>query len=236
MTTHLAARIERFFDAADVEAANALCAPSYREHSALAGSDPQAGLGSLVAGLPPDFRYRCELVLQEGELLAMVGICEGLSDGLLSSIDLFRVHDGLLVEHWDVVGGLDDPPYGPPFLRSYEVPRAGARERNAERAIRLLGAEGTCVLYAERLCGRFGAHGYAFRMPPAGALRLERTVAEGDYVLLQSTSGSPGEPATRYDLFEFGHAGATRRWILSGSLLHAAPEVLPGTRVPVPSV
>ncbi|WP_345289470.1 hypothetical protein [Kitasatospora albolonga] len=141
MTHHLARRIERAFDTLDRAAADALCAPHYREHGAVTDPGPADRLGAVLTGLPPDFRYGLELTLCEGELLVLVGVCEGLPGGPLGAVDLFRVHDGLLVEHWDALGALPERPFAPLHLRRYEIPAPDSHRRLTERALALLGAE-----------------------------------------------------------------------------------------------
>ncbi|MGW2402413.1 nuclear transport factor 2 family protein [Kitasatospora sp. NPDC001664] len=218
MTHHLARRIERAFDTLDRAAADALCAPHYREHGAVTDPGPADRLGAVLTGLPPDFRYGLELTLCEGELLVLVGVCEGLPGGPLGAVDLFRVHDGLLVEHWDALGALPERPFAPLHLRRYEIPAPDSHRRLTERALALLGAEGEFA-YAERLCGRFGAHGYGPRQLRTGTRRLERTVTDGDQVLLQSTLATATGPRTEYRLYDLGREDAPTCWRLT------APQV-----------
>ncbi|MFD5086684.1 hypothetical protein ACFWOG_29100 [Kitasatospora sp. NPDC058406] len=232
-SSRLAQRIERIFDTRDEVGAAALCAAHYREHAV---SDPQAGdrpaLADLLAGLPPDFRYSLELAVEEDGLLAMIGTCEGLPGGPLGSVDLFRTYRGLLVEHWDVLGPLEDPPHGLPYLRPYG-PTGGERPVNTERAVQLLGQDpAECLVFAARLCDRFGVHAEPLPAGDGAYRRLERTVAEGDYVLVQSTLAAGATEHLAYDLFEFGHDGAARRWSLAAATATAEPTVPAGRSGP----
>ncbi|MCX4690557.1 hypothetical protein OG401_40765 [Kitasatospora purpeofusca] len=227
MLSQLAKRIERVFDTRDGIGAAALCAAHYREHgllpAAVTGARP--GLADLLAGLPPDFRYSLDLAVVEGSLLAMIGTCEGLADGPLASVDLFRTHQGLLVEHWDALGPLQDPPHGLPSLRPYG-PTSGASPVNIERAVQLMRQDPLeHVVFADRLCERFGAHAESRRAVNGARRRLERTVAEGDYVLLQSTLTADASDNLAYDLFEFGHDNAVRRWSLTDTRTTPEPSV-----------
>ncbi|MFJ8045269.1 hypothetical protein ACIRBX_32670 [Kitasatospora sp. NPDC096147] len=249
MTSHLAGRIERAFDARDTAAADALCAPHYREHGTVidpvptpvpTADGPRGRLGALLTGLPPDFRYSLELTLQEGEFLALIGVCEGLPGGPVGSVDLFRTHGGLLVEHWDALGALPEVPFGPPHLRRYGIPEPDAARRHTEQAVRLLGAEGGLV-YAERLGGRLGTHGHDGQPLRTGQRRLERTVTDGGQVLLQSTLATVGGLRTEYRLYDLGRADAPTCWRLTApqrpgaQAASAAPAALPGGRRPDPA-
>ncbi len=65
----------------------------------------RAGLRSLVAQLPPEFMYEPGMIIGEGDLVMIHGRYSGGRVGQPPQIiaDIFRIADGLLVEHWDVV-------------------------------------------------------------------------------------------------------------------------------------
>jgi predicted SnoaL-like aldol condensation-catalyzing enzyme len=65
----------------------------------------RAGLRSLVEQLPPEFTYEPGMIIGEGDLVMIHGRYTGGRVGQPPQIiaDIFRIADGLLVEHWDVV-------------------------------------------------------------------------------------------------------------------------------------
>src|SRR5690242_4273736 len=67
-------------------------AEDYRQHSSLAADGP-AALRTLVADLPPGFRYEPARVIAEGNLVALHGVYHGFGPRPLVAFDLFRVDD-----------------------------------------------------------------------------------------------------------------------------------------------
>jgi predicted SnoaL-like aldol condensation-catalyzing enzyme len=63
----------------------------------------RAALASLVAGLSPDVFYEPGLMVAEGDFVAIHGRIRGWSEAPQVVIDLFRIEDGRLAEHWDVL-------------------------------------------------------------------------------------------------------------------------------------
>lgn len=60
-------------------------------------------LRRFVSSLKPEARYEPGLVLEAGEFVAVHGRYTGFSDKTMIAVDIFRVRNGKLVEHWDVV-------------------------------------------------------------------------------------------------------------------------------------
>ena len=60
-------------------------------------------LRTLVAGLSEEVHYEPGLVVAEGDLVAIHGRLRGWGDAPQVVVDLFRVEDGMLAEHWDVM-------------------------------------------------------------------------------------------------------------------------------------
>jgi predicted SnoaL-like aldol condensation-catalyzing enzyme len=86
----------------DPSAVDRWVSPGYRRHSSLAADGPEA-LRNLVASLPADFRYEGARVIADGEHVALHGTYHGFGPVPLVAFDLFRVEDGKLAEHWDVI-------------------------------------------------------------------------------------------------------------------------------------
>ncbi|MGN6828028.1 nuclear transport factor 2 family protein [Paucibacter sp. M5-1] len=60
-------------------------------------------LRALVAGMSPAVYYEPGLVVAEGDLVAIHGRIRGWAEAPQVVVDLFRVKDGKLAEHWDVL-------------------------------------------------------------------------------------------------------------------------------------
>lgn len=60
-------------------------------------------LRRFVSSLRPEARYEPGLVLENGEFVAVHGRYLGFADKPMVAVDIFRVRNGKLVEHWDVV-------------------------------------------------------------------------------------------------------------------------------------
>lgn len=87
---HDASAVERFY------------APNYIQHNP---NIPQGrdALQALVADLSEEVYYEPGLIVAEGDLVAVHGRIRGWASVPQVVVDLFRVEDGKLAEHWDVL-------------------------------------------------------------------------------------------------------------------------------------
>lgn len=90
------------FQRRDASAVKRLYAPDYIQHNP---GIPQGrdALRALVADLPRNAYYEPGLIIAEGDLVAIHGHIRGWADAPQVVVDLFRVEDGRLAEHWDVL-------------------------------------------------------------------------------------------------------------------------------------
>ena len=56
-----------------------------------------------MSSLGPGFKYELGMMLADGDLVAVHGRYTGVGPTPLVGVDMFRIKDGKLVEHWDVV-------------------------------------------------------------------------------------------------------------------------------------
>ncbi|WP_198148867.1 nuclear transport factor 2 family protein [Luteibacter yeojuensis] len=94
--------MEALFQRRDASAVDRLYAPGYVQHNP---NIPQGrdALRTLVAGLSGDVYYEPGLVVAEGDLVAIHGRIRGWAPSPQVVVDIFRVENGQLVEHWDVL-------------------------------------------------------------------------------------------------------------------------------------
>jgi predicted SnoaL-like aldol condensation-catalyzing enzyme len=87
---HDASAVERLYDV------------NYVQHNP---NIPQGrdALRNIVASLSPDVFYEPGLIVAEGAFVAIHGRIRGWSDKPQVVVDLFRIEDGRLAEHWDVL-------------------------------------------------------------------------------------------------------------------------------------
>lgn len=90
------------FQRRDAKAVERLYAPNYIQHNP---SIPQgrAALAALVAQLPSDLFYEPGLMVAEGAYVVIHGRIRGWAPVPQVVTDIFRIEDGLLAEHWDVL-------------------------------------------------------------------------------------------------------------------------------------
>ncbi|MDB5929052.1 MAG: putative SnoaL-like aldol condensation-catalyzing enzyme [Polaromonas sp.] len=90
------------FQRHDATAVERLYAPNYIQHNP---NIPQGrdALQALVADLSKTVFYEPGLIIAEGDLVAIHGRIRGWADAPQVVVDLFRIEDGRLAEHWDVL-------------------------------------------------------------------------------------------------------------------------------------
>jgi predicted SnoaL-like aldol condensation-catalyzing enzyme len=94
---------DTLFNKKDFVAAEKFWSSNYIQHSAHipAGRD---GLFGLTKSAPPEMKYENSLIMAEGDMLMLHGRFTGL--GLPANwivVDIVRIENGLLAEHWDVI-------------------------------------------------------------------------------------------------------------------------------------
>ena len=94
---------ETLFNKKDLVAAEKFWSSNYIQHSAHIppGRD---GLFGLVKNAPPEMKYENSLIMAEGDMLMLHGRFSGI--GLPANwivVDIVRMKNGLLAEHWDVI-------------------------------------------------------------------------------------------------------------------------------------
>lgn len=90
------------FQRRDVSAVERLYAADYVQHNPHIGQGRDE-LARIVAGLSDSVCYEPGLVVAEGDLVAIHGRITGWALVPQIVVDLFRVEDGRLAEHWDVL-------------------------------------------------------------------------------------------------------------------------------------
>lgn len=86
----------------DPYAVERLYAPDYIQHNADIPQGREA-LAGLVAQLPPEVFYEPGLIVAEGDFVAIHGRIRGWAPKTQIVVDIFRIEDGRLAEHWDVL-------------------------------------------------------------------------------------------------------------------------------------
>lgn len=90
------------FQRRDASVVDRLYAPGYVQHNP-GIAQGRTALAELVAQLPPDVYYEPGLVIAEGAYVAIHGRIRGWAPTPQVVVDIFRIEDGRLAEHWDVL-------------------------------------------------------------------------------------------------------------------------------------
>lgn len=90
------------FQQRDASAVERLYAPDYIQHNPNIPQGREA-LQAIVSRLTPDVHYEPGLIVAEGDYVAIHGRIRGWAAAPQVVIDIFRIEDGKLAEHWDVL-------------------------------------------------------------------------------------------------------------------------------------
>jgi len=74
----------------------------YKQHNP-AIPNGNASIPDVIRALPANFKYEMGMVVAEEDLVMIHGRYTGWGPKPLVAVDIFRVVDGKLVEHWDVM-------------------------------------------------------------------------------------------------------------------------------------
>ena len=79
-----------------------LFSDDYKQHNPQIPSGRDA-IKALLAKLPADFKYEPGLVVAEGDFVVIHGRYIGWGPKPMTAVDIFRVENGKIAEHWDVL-------------------------------------------------------------------------------------------------------------------------------------
>ena len=95
--------LEAAFNKRDITAYERYWSPDYIQHSANIEKGRE-GLIKIMTSTPPDMKYEPGLIVAEGDYVMVHGRYSniGLPKNLVI-VDIFRIENGILAEHWDVI-------------------------------------------------------------------------------------------------------------------------------------
>ena len=95
---------ETLFNKRDYAVAERYWSPEYIQHSAHI-QPGREGLFGLVKNIPGTLRYENQLIVANGDFVMLHGRFSGLGPGIPNWIvvDIVRIENGVLAEHWDVI-------------------------------------------------------------------------------------------------------------------------------------
>lgn len=122
------------FQRKDVRAVERLYAAGYVQHNPGIAQGRDA-LADLVARLPADVYYEPGLIIAEGAYVAIHGRIRGWAPNPQVVVDIFRVEDGKLAEHWDVLQNESPTQGSKSGVTMFSAEEASVQlERQAKRA------------------------------------------------------------------------------------------------------
>ena len=96
------AAIKGVFIDRDPTVLDRLFSDEYRQHNPQIANGT-AAIKALLGNLPPDFEYEPGLVVAEGDHVVIHGRYFGWGPKPMVAVDIFRVANGKVAEHWDVM-------------------------------------------------------------------------------------------------------------------------------------
>ena len=95
---------DTLFNQRDYVAAEGFWSSKYIQHSAHLPAGRE-GLFETIKNIPPTLRYENQLTTANGDFVMLHGRFSGLGAGVPNwvVVDIVRLEDGILAEHWDVI-------------------------------------------------------------------------------------------------------------------------------------
>ena len=94
---------DTLFNRRDYIAAEHYWSPKYTQHSAHIPPGRE-GLFNLVKSIPQTLKYEPGTIVADGDFVMVHGRYSGLGQPVnWIIVDILRIEDGMLVEHWDVI-------------------------------------------------------------------------------------------------------------------------------------
>jgi predicted SnoaL-like aldol condensation-catalyzing enzyme len=94
---------DTLFNKRDYRAAERYWSPGYIQHSAHIGPG-RDGLFDLIRNMAPTLKHEPGMIVADGDLVMLHGRFSGFgTPANWIVVDILRVADGVLVEHWDVI-------------------------------------------------------------------------------------------------------------------------------------
>lgn len=86
----------------DVQAATPYFGDPYIQHNPTI-ADGHSSLGGIIKALPANFKYEPGMIVGHGDIVMIHGRYTGWGPKPMVVVDIFRVKNGKVVEHWDVM-------------------------------------------------------------------------------------------------------------------------------------
>jgi predicted SnoaL-like aldol condensation-catalyzing enzyme len=222
---------DELFGNHDATAVDRYFSPSYQQHNPTlpSGLDPLRGIAGMSSLKTERVRS-----LADGDLVVLQNRYVGWGPKPVIAFDLFRVHDGKIVEHWD--GIQEEAPKNPGGHTMIDGPTelADRDKTDANRTLVRSFVEAVLVRgEADKLTTFIDATSYTQHNPAIadglaglGAFlgdlkkkgvsfsyaKVHRVVAEGNFVLTQSEGEIGGKKQAFYDLFRVANGKIVEHW------------------------
>ena len=94
---------DTLFNKRDYARAERYWSPDYIQHSAHIAPGRE-GLFNLIKSSPPTLKYEPGMIVADGDFVIVHGRFSGIGLPVnWIAVDILRIKDGILVEHWDVI-------------------------------------------------------------------------------------------------------------------------------------
>ncbi|WP_199823766.1 nuclear transport factor 2 family protein [Labrenzia sp. OB1] len=94
--------VTEIFVNGDTDAIDTYFAEDYIQHNPRIQSG-RAVIKELFSHAPANFKYEPGMIIGDGDLVAVHARITGFGPKTLVGVDIFRVENGLIAEHWDVL-------------------------------------------------------------------------------------------------------------------------------------
>ncbi|QVI27275.1 nuclear transport factor 2 family protein [Mycolicibacterium neoaurum] len=222
---------DELFVKRDLTAVDRWIHPGYIQHNPAVPDGPE-GIREFIGASPADAVFELHRVIADGSLVALQSSLHGVAPDPLATIDIFRVQDGKLIEHWDGMQPIaaDTDSDSPAWAGATHIKDADKTEQNRDLVTSFIAdvltngeIDRVCdyvdtARYRQHPTGGAGDSTAADQAQAINYTTVHHVVAEGDLVVTLTEGTSTRNHSAFFDIFRVEDNKIVERWNVTSTV------------------